>query len=116
MNYKIAVTKNLTKKYRAFSVHNFRKIPQIERLSEEEKRDIEIASQVLPFKVNNYVVDELINWDDYKEDPMFHLTFPQKGMLKEKDFSKMADAMENGMNRMQLRGVANKIRNTLNPH
>lgn len=109
-------SKNLTKKYRAFSVNNFKKIPQIERLSEEEKRNIEVVGQVLPFKVNNYVIDELIDWDNYGDDPMFHLTFPQKGMLKDKDFDKMSRAMENGMGRMELRGVANKIRNTLNPH
>lgn len=112
----MSVTKNLTKKYRAFSVNNFRKIPQIEHLSEEEKQNIEIVGQVLPFKVNNYVVDELIDWENYQDDPMFHLTFPQKEMLKEEDFSKMAQAVESGMNRIQLRSVANKIRNTLNPH
>ena len=56
--------------YQAYSVSNFRKIPQLQGLSEEIKRDIEIAAHVLPFKVNNFVLDHLINWDDVPNDPI----------------------------------------------
>lgn len=102
--------------YRAFSVRNFKKIPQVERLTEEEKRDIEIVGHVLPFKVNNYVIDELIDWDNYKDDPIFHLTFPQKGMLEAKYFNKMASTLESTDNRDEIKNVANEIRHQLNPH
>ena len=81
-------------KYRAFSVRNFRKIPQVATLTEEEKRSIEVVGNVLPFKVNNYVIDELIDWDNYKDDPIFHLTFPQKGMLDPEDYNTMEQALE----------------------
>src|SRR5690625_2068148 len=104
------------KKYRAFSVRSFRKIPQVEKLSEEEKLNIEVVGQVLPFKVNNYVVDELIDWDHYQEDPIFQLTFPQKGMLPPEDFKKMKEALEKEKNRTELREIANEIRHKLNPH
>src|SRR5690554_5271243 len=100
-------------KYRAFSVRNFRRIPQIENLTEEDKRDIEVVGSVLPFKVNNYVIDELIDWKNYKDDPIFHLTFPQKGMLDPEDYNKMANAMETTDNRMELRKVADEIRHKL---
>src|SRR5690554_522161 len=103
-------------KYRAFSVRNFRRIPQIENLTEAEKRDIEVVGSVLPFKVNNYVIDELIDWENYKDDPIFHLTFPQKAMLEPEDYEKMAKAMETTDNRMELRKVADEIREKLNPH
>lgn len=103
-------------KYRAFSVRNFRRIPQIENLTEEDKRDIEVVGSVLPFKVNNYVIDELIDWKNYKDDPIFHLTFPQKGMLDPEDYDKMAKAMETTDKRMELRKVADEIREKLNPH
>src|SRR5690554_120265 len=104
------------KEYRAFSVRNFRQIPQVENLSEEEKKNIETVGQVLPFKVNNYVVDELIDWGNYKNDPIFHLTFPQKKMLDRKDFNTMASAIDAGKNRMELREIADTIRHKLNPH
>ncbi len=104
------------KVYRAFSVRNFRQIPQVERLTEEEKTNIETVGQVLPFKVNNYVIDELIDWENYKDDPIFHLTFPQKGMLNPEDFNTMAEAINADKSRMELREVADKIRHKLNPH
>src|SRR5690625_7930478 len=109
-------TNTKTIKYRAFSVRNFRRIPQIENLTEEDKRTIEVVGNVLPFKVNNYVIDELIDWDNYKNDPIFHLTFPQKGMLEPEDFHTMEQALNTTDKRMELREVANKIREKLNPH
>jgi len=42
---------------------------------------IEVVGSVLPFKTNNYVVKNLINWNNIPDDPMFKLTFPQKDML-----------------------------------
>lgn len=104
------------KKYRAFSVRNFKNIPQIQYLTQEEQDTIETVGQVLPFKVNNYVIDELIDWSNYKNDPIFHLTFPQKGMLEEEDFNRMAQAMKDEKSREELTVIANEIRHKLNPH
>ena len=103
-------------KYKAYSVHNFRKIPQIENLPEEEKESIEISGNVFPFKVNNYVIDELIDWENFKTDPIFRLTFPQKEMLEEEDYEKMKTALNSNLDRMELKEVADSIRMKLNPH
>lgn len=103
-------------KYRAFQVHNFRNIPQIKALSDEEIKNIEIAGNVFPFKVNNYVIDELIDWDNYSSDPIFRLTFPQKGMLEDKDFATMKKALDENVDRKELKLIADSIREKLNPH
>jgi L-lysine 2,3-aminomutase len=104
-------------KYQAFSVHNFRKIPQVqEYLTEEECFEIEVVGKVLPFKVNNYVVDCLINWDNFRDDPMFILTFPQKEMLEEDDFEKVAAAVKAKVSKPELQKIVNQIRLDLNPH
>lgn len=69
-------------KYQSYALHNFRNIPQVQAyLSEEECFDIEVVGNVLPFKANNYVVDQLIDWENYLYDPIYKLTFPQRGML-----------------------------------
>lgn len=47
--------------YRSYALHNFRNIPQIKQLSKELLEAIEVVGHVLPFKTNNYVVDELID-------------------------------------------------------
>ncbi len=103
-------------RYLTYGVHNFRKIPQIESIPEEAKFAIEVVGKVLPFKVNNYVIDELIDWDKAPDDPIFTLTFPREEMLQPDHFTKMADAMKTGADRTTLKAVANEIRAQLNPH
>jgi KamA family protein len=104
-------------KYRAFSLNNFEKIPQVEKyLSESEKREIRVVGSVLPFKVNNYVCDELIDWSNIPNDPIFQLTFPQKGMLSTDHFNKMAEVLDRGGDRNEVKRVATEIRLELNPH
>lgn len=79
-------------------------------------RSIDVVAHVLPFKTNNYVVNELIDWDNYQNDPIFILNFPQKGMLSPEHFSKMAQAVDAGADAATLRKTADAIRQQLNPH
>jgi L-lysine 2,3-aminomutase len=103
-------------KYRAFSLHNFRSIPQMALLSEEELFDIEVVGNVLPFKVNNYVLDELIDWTNYQDDPIYRLTFPHRDMLKPENYERMAGVLRHTADKMEIRKIANEIRLQLNPH
>lgn len=104
-------------KYQNYTLKNFRNIPQVDaKLTEEEKFAIEVVGSVLPFKANNYVVDELIDWDNYANDPIFILTFPQKEMLSSEHFDHVAKLLKSGVSRADLKAEANKIRMQLNPH
>jgi KamA family protein len=103
-------------KYQIYSLHNYRKIPQIEKFSEQDLKNIDVVGHVLPFKTNNYVVDELIDWDNFHEDPIFILNFPQKGMLHTEDFENMASVLSEGADRVELKKAANVIRHKMNPH
>jgi KamA family protein len=104
------------KNYKSYSLRNFRKIPQIAQLNEDEKFAIEVVGSVLPFKANNYVVDELINWDNAPDDPIFTLTFPVRDLLKSDHFNEMADVIKSGASRTEIKQKANEIRMQLNPH
>ncbi len=103
-------------KYNSFMLHNFRNIPQIQSVSSEIIEAIEIVGSVLPFKTNNYVVDNLIDWNKVPDDPMFKLTFPQKEMLIPKHYQEMKSVIKNGADKAAIKEAANKIRLTLNPH
>lgn len=105
-----------TMKLKSYTLSNFKTLKQIERLSKEQIEAIEVVGNVLPFKTNNYVVDELINWEDPENDPMFKLTFPQKGMLNDEHYETMRIVLENTSNKDEIRHVANVIRMELNPH
>jgi len=110
------VARVIVPRYQAFLLHNFRNIPQIARLSEEQRFDIEVVGHVLPFKVNGFVVDHLIDWDNIPDDPMFVLTFPQRGMLRPEHYDEMATALRAGADAATLKQTADRIRMQLNPH
>lgn len=103
-------------KYRAYTLSNFKDIPQIKILSPEQVRAIETVGTVLPFKTNNYVVDNLIDWSKVPDDPMFILTFPQKDMLLPEQYKQMEELVASGADREVIGRAADSIRLRLNPH
>lgn len=112
----IAMPATIIRKYQSYALHNFRTIPQISKLSADLLEAINVVGHVLPFKTNNYVVEELINWDNIPEDPIYTLTFPRKEMLLPHHYAKMKAAIDGGGDKNTLRAIANAIRMELNPH
>lgn len=103
-------------KYKAYTIRNFRTIPQMKAIPEATKKEMEIVARVLPFKSNSYVVEQLINWDNYKYDPIFKLTFPVREMLSTAHFSEIEHAVNAGLPEEETRTLCNRIRMELNPH
>ncbi len=102
--------------YRSYSNHNYRKISQIDKLSPSDLEAIDVVGSVLPFKTNNYVVDQLINWDDAPNDPIYTLNFPRKEMLEDAYYDEMAALLKREASRNEIQTAANDIRLKLNPH
>ena len=69
-------------RYRAFSEAKLDQIPQVASLPEEQRHAMRVVSRILPFRVNGYVIDQLIDWSRVPDDPIFQMTFPQRGMLR----------------------------------
>jgi len=103
-------------KYQVFARHNLDKIPKLGRLSREQIQSIRIVSEVLPFKTNNYVVNELIDWDNYLTDPMFILNFPQREMLRPSQYRTLAEMLKNNTGKADLAKYIHELRLNLNPH
>ncbi|MEM3144202.1 MAG: lysine 2,3-aminomutase [Candidatus Nitrosotenuis sp.] len=102
-------------KIKSYTLANFRELQQIKALGEEKQFEMEVVGNVLPFKTNNYVVEQLIDWKNTPNDPMFVLTFPQRGMLIPEHYSMMEHALKKG-DKKEIAETANKIRLKLNPH
>jgi KamA family protein len=103
-------------KYQAYTINNFKTIPQISKLTDEQIHAIEIVGTVLPFKTNNYVIDNLIDWSNIPEDPMFVLTFPQKGMLIPEHYNRIESLVNSGASKDEIKKAVDAIRLQLNPH
>lgn len=103
-------------RYRAVTRSNVHKTPQWSKLDPQMREAIDVVSQVLPFRTNPYVMNELIDWDRVPDDPMYQLTFVQQGMLSDADYAKMAQLVRDDAPKSEIKQVANAIRRRLNPH
>ena len=103
-------------KYQVYARHNLNKLPTYGRLNQEQIHSIKIVSEVLPFKTNNYVVNELIDWDNFPEDPLYILNFPQKQMLRPGQFRSLSEMVKQNTSKTDLANHVEEIRRHLNPH
>lgn len=101
---------------RYYSRVDFERMPQATLLGDDERFAIRVVSTVLPFKVNSYVLDRLIDWNRIPDDPIYRLTFPHRDMLDPDDFSTMARLVKSNAPANRIREAANAIRRRLNPH
>ena len=103
-------------KYRAYTLHNYMEIPQIKNLSPQDIEAIEVVGRVLPFKANNYVVEQLIDWNNIPNDPIFTLTFPRKEMLSEDHYTQVLKMLDSDPRDPVYKEKIDAIRRTLNPN
>jgi KamA family protein len=71
---------------------------------------------VLPFRVNEYIARELIDWDRVPEDPIFQMTFLQPEMLEEQAFRRLQALARRGESDGKLAAEVQRVRLELNPH
>jgi KamA family protein len=102
--------------YKAYMLHNYKALPQIANLPEDLIEAIDVVGSVLPFKTNNYVVENLIDWSRVPNDPIFTLTFPRKEMLRSHHYEKMKAVVTSGASKSEIKIAADEIRRELNPH
>ncbi|NEP45676.1 MAG: lysine 2,3-aminomutase, partial [Okeania sp. SIO2H7] len=104
------------RKIRFYQVKDINSLPQLAKISPKDRLAMQAVATVLPFRTNNYVVEELIDWDDIPNDPIFRLTFPHPEMLSPPDLRQMVRLLEENASKEVLREAANEIRWRLNPH
>ncbi len=102
--------------HRTFTLRDFDDIPHLSRMPADLRFAMRVVAQVLPFRVNAYFLDELIDWDNAPDDPMYQLVFPQPGMIDPADFDAMADLLRRDADEGEIQTLAWDIRNKLNPH
>lgn len=95
---------------------NVEALPQYKALRPELRHTIQVVSAVFPFRTNRYVVDHLIDWDKVPHDPIYQLTFPQRGMLSDADFARIARLVREDAPRHTLNAAARDIQMRHNPH
>lgn len=106
----------IDKKYKSYTLSNYKKIPQLSSLPPELSEAIDVVGRVLPFRSNNYVVEELIDWNNIPDDPIFTLTFPRKEMLSKSHYDKVKKLLDEKADPALVKKTVNEIRMKLNPN
>lgn len=104
---------------RKFKVYQHRQLDKIEALKNipaEMLFEMKVVANVLPFRVNEYVFNELIDWDKVPHDPVFQLVFPQREMIDPQAYDRMAGLMRRGGNSQEIFQLAESLRAEMNPH
>ncbi|MGA7979872.1 MAG: lysine 2,3-aminomutase [Chromatiaceae bacterium] len=102
--------------FRVFTQRRIAQIAPLQRLSPEQRFAMNVVSTVLPFRVNEYVIEHLVDWERVPDDPIFQLTFPQPGVLHESHFTRIADLLRGGADKERLDMEVRDVRAQLNPH
>jgi KamA family protein len=101
---------------RFYTARDIDALPQLQALPAVQRLDMKAVATVLPFRVNRYVIEQLIDWSNIPADPIFQLTFPQRGMLREPDFKLMRELIAKGAPQAEIQAAAEKVQRSLNPH
>jgi KamA family protein len=105
-----------TARFRAYGPRHIDDIARRYGLPAEIASTIHAIALVLPFRVNDYVLNELVDWSNMPDDPIFQLVFPQRGMLPLADELQLAALAADPGAKPALRAAVHRIRAGLNPH
>jgi L-lysine 2,3-aminomutase len=94
---------------------HLRRLAERYALAPELRREAEVVSLVLPFRVSEQVVEELVDWSDPASDPIYRLTFPRRGMLEAADYAALEAALDRGASAAEIEQLARDVRRRLNP-
>ena len=106
----------MNKQYKAYTNRNIHTIEQFKSLPADLLTAIKVVSKVLPFRASNYVVNELIDWNNIPDDPIFQLVFPQPGMLAPDAFQRIKNLMTDNASDIQIGEAVKQIQDQMNPH
>jgi L-lysine 2,3-aminomutase len=104
------------RRFLVYGRHDIDVIPQLQSLPHDVRFGMRVVAEVFPFRVNSYVVEELIDWQRVPEDPIYQLVFPQPGMLDAQDFALIAGLLRRGAPDPEVRTAARSIQLRRNPH
>jgi len=113
---KVQPAEFLPRRFKVYQHRQLDKIEALQKLPEDLRFEMKVVANVLPFRVNEYVFNELIDWDKVPNDPVFQLVFPQRDMLNPDAYDRMADLMKRGGTTQEIFELAEQLRQEMNPH
>jgi KamA family protein len=102
--------------FRAYTAKHLDQLTARAGLGPAERLAVRAVATVLPFRVNDYVLESLIDWSAAPDDPIYRLVFPQADMLPPEDVEPIADMIARDAPERDIQAAAHAVRMRLNPH
>jgi KamA family protein len=103
-------------KFKPYTRQTIRQARQWDLLTPEQQEAVQVVSHVLPFRTNEYVLDQLIDWDRVPDDPIYRLVFPHRDMLPEHEYWQLRDLLLVRPDAIAAERLIHTIRMRMNPH
>jgi len=110
------MTADALQKFKPYTRQTIRQAPQWELLTPEQQEAVQVISHVLPFRTNQYVLDQLIDWDNIPDDPIYRLVFPHRDMLPSHEYWQLRDLVLVKQDDAAAQQLVRQIRLRMNPH
>lgn len=104
------------RRFRAYGPRHLDELGARFGIAAAEVEAMKAVAAVLPFRVNDYVLEELIDWAQAPDDPIHRLVFPQPGALRPADLARMLRLTRAGAGRAEVAAAAGAVRARMNPH
>ncbi|MYN00870.1 lysine 2,3-aminomutase [Pseudoduganella sp. DS3] len=85
-------------------------------MAPEQQEAVQVLSHVLPFRTNQYVLDQLIDWSNIPDDPIYRLVFPHRDMLPAHEYWQLRDLLLVKQDEAAAQQLVRQIRLRMNPH
>ena len=112
----IPMARSAGRGFRAYSVKHLDMLIARAGLTSADRLATRAVAEVLPFRTNAYVVENLIDWDMAPDDPIYRLVFPQPDMLPVEDVVTLSHLIGTDAPTAEIKAAAHEIRMRLNPH
>src|SRR6201992_106582 len=81
------------RRFRAYTAKHLDMLTERAGLPADTRLAVRAVATVLPFRTNTYVTEQLIDWDNAPDDPIYRLVFPQPDMLPADDVDRLSGAL-----------------------
>ena len=109
-------TSLLPVKFKPYTRQSIRQARQWEWIPEEQREAVQVVSTVLPFRTNEYVLDQLIDWNNIPDDPIYRLVFPHRDMLPPEQYAHLRALVIERQDQAAIDAYVRTIRLGMNPH
>ncbi len=105
-----------TAKFKPYTAHTISQTRQWQWMAPDLQEAVQVVSQVLPFRTNAYVLEQLIDWSRVPDDPIYRLVFPHRDMLLPAEYAQLRQLSLVQQDAPASARLVQAIRMRMNPH